>query len=165
MAALSTEVTAAGRLIISAPQLQEKSVQLAEKGDVDIASSAQARKVTSEASFEIEGGMGTTKKQEDTKTKSEQKVTKRETDDGWEEEIIEEYEEEVTTSSSTTTMTSSSSGGGGAMKIPLRIEGLGAAGGTQTIEVSSSQQNIKAKDGKVIEVGNKGDDHSHSDPG
>ena len=48
------------------------------------------------------------------------------------------------------------------MKIPLRIEGLGAAGGTQTIEVSSSQQNIKAKDGKVIEMQKTADHKSET---
>jgi hypothetical protein len=153
VAALATEVRAGGRLVITAPQIKEQAVQLAERGDVDIASSSEARKITSEASFEIEGGMGTTKKLEDSKKKSEQKVTKRETEDGWEEEIIEEYEEEVTTSSTTTTMSSSSGGAGGiGMKIPLKIEGIGAAGGSQTIEVSTAQQNIKARDGKVIEM-------------
>jgi len=51
-------VTAGGRLIISALQQKDQAMQFAEKGDVDIATSSQARKVTSEASFEIEGGSG-----------------------------------------------------------------------------------------------------------
>jgi len=149
---LATEVTSAGSLVIFAPQLKGSAVELgleiAEKGDVDIKSSSEARKTTSEAAFEVEGGSGTTKRVDDTKKKNQQSVTKRETEDGWEEEIVEQFEEVTSSSTSTTMMTTSS---GGEMKIPMVVMG-GAAGGSQTTEVSSAEQNIKAKDGKIIEM-------------
>merc|ERR1711892_671055 len=150
---LATEVTSGGRLVIYAPQMQEGvvavGVDIAQKGDVDVKTSSEAKKTTSEAAFEIEGGSGTTKKVEDSKKKNQQSVTKRETEDGWEEEIVEEYEESMTSSSSTTMMSSSS--GAGEMKIPMMVMG-GAAEGTQTTEISTSQQNLKAKDGKILEM-------------
>merc|ERR1712013_300783 len=149
---LATEVTSAGSLVIFAPQMEDTTVavgiEFAQKGDVDVKSSSEARKTTSEAAFEIEGGSGTTKQVQDSQKKSQQSVTKRETEDGWEEEIVEEFQEFTSSSSSTTMMTSS---GGGEMKIPMTVLG-GAAGGTQTTEVSTSQQNIKAKDGKILEM-------------
>merc|ERR1711892_1478922 len=150
---LATEVTSAGSLVIYAPQVEDSSVAVglafSQQGDVDVKSSSEAKKTTSEAAFEIEGGSGTTKKVEDSKKKNQQSVTKRETEDGWEEEIVEEYEELMTSSSSTTMMSSSS--GAGEMKIPMKVMG-GAAGGTQTTEISTSQQNLKAKDGKILEM-------------
>lgn len=142
---LATEVNSAGLLVISAPQT--KDIEIAEKGDLESNKSTESRRVTSEAAFEVEGGVGSTKKVEDSSKKQEQKTVKRETEDGWEEEIIEEYEEEVTMSSSTTT-TYSSDSAGGSMRIPMSLEGV--AGGTQTVETASSNQNMKAKDGKVI---------------
>ncbi len=145
---MGTEVTMAGRLIISAPQLKNQEMEIVEKGEFESTSSAEAKKITSEAAFEVEGGKGSTKTVEDSKKKQEQKLTRRETEDGWEEEIIEEYEEEVTTTSSTTTVVSSDASG--VKVIPMMIQG--AAGGTQTVEMASSQQNIKAKDGKIIEM-------------
>merc|ERR1711892_994043 len=150
---LATEVTSAGSLVIYAPQVEDSSVAVglafSQQGDVDVKTSSEAKKTTSEAAFEIEGGSGTTKKVEDSKKKNQQSVTKRETEDGWEEEIVEEYEESMTSSSSTTMMSSSS--GAGEMKIPMMVMG-GAAGGTQTTEISTSQQNLMAKDGKILEM-------------
>ena len=93
---LSTEVTSEGGLIISAPQMEDESTvallegfQISQKGDVDIQSSSEAKKTTSEAAFEVEGGHGHTKSVQDSQKKSQQSVTKRETEDGYEEEIIE----------------------------------------------------------------------------
>merc|ERR1711892_377110 len=149
---LSTEVTSDGSLVIYAPQVEDSSLAVglafSQQGDVDVKSSSDAKKTTSEAAFEIEGGSGTTKKVEDSKKKNQQSVTKRETEDGWEKEIVEEFQEFSSSSSSTTMMTSS---GGGEMKIPMMVTG-GAAVGKQTTEMSSSQQNMKAKDGKILEM-------------
>ena len=114
---LGTSVTAAGSLVISAPQLQDSSLaaaaegfDIAEKGDVDIKSSSEAKKTTSEGAFEVEGGSGMTKSMSDSQKKEQQKVTRRETEDGWEEEIVEEYEESFSSSSSTTVVTSTQPG-------------------------------------------------------
>merc|ERR1719309_1717 len=52
-------------------------------------------------------------------------------------------------SSSTTMM--SSSAGGGSMQIPTMMVG-GGAGGTQTTEVTTDQKNLKAKDGKILDM-------------
>merc|ERR1711892_359063 len=159
---LATEVTSAGSLVIYAPPVENSSVAVglafSQQGDVDVKSSSDAKKTTSEAAFEIEGGSGTTKKVEDSKKKNQQSVTKRETEDGWEEEIVEEFEEFSSSSSSTTMMTSS---GGGEMKIPMMVMG-GAAGGKQTTEMSSSQQNLKAKDGKILEMEKKANQRSET---
>ena len=96
---LASDVTSEGKLIISAPQIQDDSdntvamfegFEISQKGDVDMKSSSEAKKTTSEAAFEVEGGHGHTKKVEDSQKKSQQSVTKRETEDGFEEEIIEE---------------------------------------------------------------------------
>merc|ERR1712106_243766 len=91
---LATEVTSAGSLVIYAPQVEDSSLAVglpfSQRGDVDVKSSSDAKKTTSEAAFEIEGGSGTTKKIEDSKKKNQQFVTKRETENGWEEEIVEE---------------------------------------------------------------------------
>merc|ERR1712106_1230766 len=91
---LATEVTSADSLVIYAPQVEDSSsavgLAFSQQGDVDVKSSSEAKKTTSEAAFEIEGGSGTTKKIEDSKKKNQQFVTKRETENGWEEEIVEE---------------------------------------------------------------------------
>ena len=156
VSALTTAVTAEGMLVISAPQLEDQTAvgiiegfEISQKGDVDIQSSSEAKKTTSEAAFEVEGGHGHTKSVEDHQKKSQQSVTKRQTEDGFEEEIFEEFEEFTSSSSSTTVMTTT--GGPGDMKIPMMVLG-GAAGGTQTTETSSTNQNVKAKDGKILEM-------------
>ena len=153
---LATAVTAEGMLVISAPQLEDTTAagiiegfEISQKGDVDIQSSSEAKKTTSEAAFEVEGGHGQTKKVEDSQKKSQQSVTKRETEDGFEEEIIEEYEEFTSSSSTTTMMTTV--GGSGEMMIPMMTLG-GAMGGSQTTETTSTNQNLKAKDGKILEM-------------
>ena len=165
---LSTDVNSEGTLIISAPQLEDNSTvaliegfDISKTGDVDIQASSEARKTTSEAAFEVEGGHGHTKKVEDSQKKSQQSVTRRETEDGYEEEIIEEYEEVMTSSSSTTMMTTSG-GAPGEMKIPMLVMGGGAAGGTQTTEVTSTNQNVKAKDGKILEMQKSGSNRSET---
>merc|ERR1712083_19195 len=62
---LSTEVTGGGQLVISAPQLKDdSSLTISQGGDVDMQSSSENRKTTSEAAFEVEGGTGKTKKEE-----------------------------------------------------------------------------------------------------
>ena len=86
------------------------------------------------------------KKVEDTKKKSTASTSKRVTDDGWEEEVTEEVEEEVTITSSTTRMA-----GVGGMQKPLRAD-KGAAGAVQKTEMETSQKNLKAKDGKVLDM-------------
>ena len=100
VSALTTAVTAEGMLVISAPQLEDQTAvgiiegfEISQKGDVDIQSSSEAKKTTSEAAFEVEGGHGHTKSVEDHQKKSQQSVTKRQTEDGFEEEIFEEFEE------------------------------------------------------------------------
>merc|ERR1719232_1100933 len=52
-------------------------------------------------------------------------------------------------------------GGSGEMKIPMLVVG-GAAGGTQTTEMSSTNQNIKAKDGKILEMQKTGSSASET---
>ena len=148
---LATNVTKEGKLVISAPQAKDELVAKAgqEGTEVESSSSAQSKKVTSEAAFEVEGGHGATKSVEDMKKKQEQTTTKRETEDGYEEEIIEEYEEEVTVSTTTTTVVSGSGAGAG-QAIPMVIEG--SAAGTQTVETADSAQTMKAKDGVVIDM-------------
>merc|ERR1719422_2046151 len=44
---------------------------------------------------------------------------------------------------------------GGDMKIPMLVLG-GAAGGTTTTEMTSTNQNVKAKDGKILEMQKSG---------
>ena len=148
---LATEVTKGGNLVIYAPQIEDATISVGidipQHGDVDVKSSSKSMKTTSEAAFEVDGGSGTKKKVEDTKKINQQTVTKRETEDGWEEEIIEEYEEVTTSSSSSTVMSSSA---GGEKKISMVVQG--GAGGTQTTEMSTSHQDIKAKDGKILEM-------------
>ena len=156
VSALTTEMTSEGMLVISAPQLEDQTAvgiiegfEISQKGDVDIKSSSEATKTTSEAAFEVEGGHGQTKKVEDSQKKSQQSVTKRQTEDGFEEEIFEEVMEFSSSSSTTTMMTTM--GGSGDMKIPMMVLG-GAAGGSQTTETTSTNQNVKAKDGKILEM-------------
>ena len=163
VAQLTTAVTVEGQLVISAPQLEDNTAagiiegfEISQKGDVDIQSSSEAKKTTSEAAFEVEGGHGQTKKVEDSQKKSQQSVTKRETEDGFEEEIFEEYEEFTSSSSTTTMMTTV--GGSGEMMIPMMTLG-GAVGGSQTTETTSTNQNVKAKDGKILEL-QKGASHN-----
>ena len=156
VSALTTEMTSEGMLVISAPQLEDQTAvgiiegfEISQTGDVDIKSSSEATKTTSEAAFEVEGGHGQTKKVEDSQKKSQQSVTKRQTEDGFEEEIFEEVMEFSSSSSTTTMMTTM--GGSGDMKIPMMVLG-GAAGGSQTTETTSTNQNVKAKDGKILEM-------------
>ena len=94
------------------------------RGDTDTKSSSEAKKTSTESSFVTDGGVGTTRKNEVSVDKSEQRppflqltnhkasnkkrsesVTKRVTEDGWEEEVYEEYEEEEVRVKSTTLVT------------------------------------------------------------
>ena len=55
---LATQVTSVGSLVIFAPQIEDTTmavgIDIAKKGDVDVKSSSEAKKTTSEAAFEIE---------------------------------------------------------------------------------------------------------------
>merc|ERR1712106_329909 len=91
------------------------------------------------------------------KTRKES-TTKRVTDDGWEEEIYEEYEEEEIKTKSTTLISANGSGG---VDVPISIA-EGGMGGKQNIETFTSSQNIKAKDGKIVEMENNSNKRTES---
>ena len=145
---LSSEITGDGVLIISGPQVEDIVKDEDHKGDTDVSSSSEAKKVSSESHFEVEGGRGTTKKNEASNKTRRDTVTKRVTEDGWEEEIYEEYEEEEVKTKTTTLITASGTEG---VQVPVTMGGLG---GRETVEVVSSNQNMKMKDGLVVEVDN-----------
>merc|ERR1719245_2692752 len=116
---LSSEITGDGVLIISGPQVEDIVKDEDHKGDTDVSSSSEAKKVSSESHFEVEGGRGTTKRNEASNKTRRESVTKRVTEDGWEEEIYEEYEEEEVKKKSTTLVTASGAEG---VKVPVTIE-------------------------------------------
>ena len=147
---LSSEITGDGILIISGPQVEDIVKDEDHKGDTDVSSSSEAKKTSSESHFEVEGGRGTTKKNQASNKCRRESVTKRVTEDGWEEEIYEEYEEEEVNTKSTTLITASGSEG---VKVPVTLA-QGGLGGRETVEVVTSNQNMKMRDGKVLEVDN-----------
>jgi len=147
---LSSEITGDGILIITGPQVEDIITDESHKGDTDVSSSSEGKKTSSESHFEVEGGRGTTRKNEASNKTRRESVTKRVTEDGWEEEIYEEYEEEEVNTKSTTVITANSAEG---VKVPVNIE-QGGVGSRQTVEVVSSNQNMKVKDGKVLEIDN-----------
>ena len=147
---LSSEITGDGVLIISGPQVEDIVKDEDHKGDTDVSSSSEAKKTSSESHFEVEGGRGTTKKNQASNKTRRESVTKRVTEDGWEEEIYEEYEEEEVNTKSTTLITASGTDG---VQVPVTLA-QGGLGGRETVEVVTSNQNMKMKDGKVIEVDN-----------
>ena len=106
---LGSELTSEGRILISAPQKTEESTAastaviekmgLSKEGEVDMTAVAEHKKTQSAASFEIEGGSGSTESATESQKKAQASTTKRITEDGYEEEIYEEYEEECFTTS------------------------------------------------------------------
>ena len=155
---LSSEITGDGVLIITGPQVEDIVKDEDHKGDTDVSSSSEAKKVSSESHFEVEGGRGTTKRNEASNKTRRESVTKRVTEDGWEEEIYEEYEEEEVKKKSTTLVTASGAEG---VRVPVSIA-QGGLGGRETVEVVTSNQNMKMKDGKVLEVDNSSDRRTQS---
>jgi len=149
---LSSEITGDGILVISGPQVKDVPTvsSIPASGDVDVSSSSEGRNTSSESSFEVEGGRGTTKRNEASNKTRKESTTKRVTDDGWEEEIYEEYEEEEVKTKSTTLISANGSGG---VNVPVSIV-EGGMGGKQNVQIVSSSQNIKAKDGKILEMDN-----------
>merc|ERR1719167_1188517 len=121
---------------------------LSKEGEVDMSATSETGKTQSEAAFEVEGGSGTTKSQQESQKKGQASTTKRVTEDGWEEEVYEEYEEECTTTSTTTTISST----GAAPTMEMIKQGMGAAVGSETTEVTSAQMDVKAKDGIVLDM-------------
>ena len=149
---LSSEITGDGVLIISGPQVEAIVKDEDHKGDTDVSSSSEAKKVSSESHFEVEGGRGTTKKNEASNKTRRESVTKRVTEDGWEEEIYEEYEEEEVKRKTTTLITANGDEG---VQVPVSIA-QGGLGGRETVEVVTSQQNMKMKDGAVVKLWKEG---------
>jgi len=149
---LSSEITGDGILVISGPQIEDMVTVEDHQGDTDVTSSSEAKKTSSESHFEVEGGKGTTRKNEASNKTRRESVTKRVTDDGWEEEIYEEYEEEEVKTKSTTVI-SADNGNIDGVKIPVSIDS-GGIGSRQTVEVVTSNQNMKIKDGIVVDIDN-----------
>jgi len=149
---LSSEISGDGTLVIYGPQVEDAATDssVSKKGDVDVTSSSEEKKTSSESSFDVEGGTGTTKRNEASNKSRKESTTKRVTDDGWEEEIYEEYEEEEVKTKTTTLIAASGAGG---VKIPMDII-EGGMGGKQNVEIVTSNQSMKAKDGKIIEMDN-----------
>ena len=150
---LASEITGDGVLVITGPQLGDIVTEEGHKGDTDVSSSSEAKKTSSESHFEVDGGRGTTRKNEASNKTRRESVTKRVTDDGWEEEIYEEYEEEEVKTKSTTVITADSVDGA---RVPANME-QGGVGSRQTVEVVTSNQNMKLRDGKVLEIDNSSD--------